>query len=512
MNKVLKAMFCVTFFSVCTRALGFVLKVYLSRELGSVLLGSYQVSLSIFAVLMTIASSGIPVVLSRNVSYFNGKKDKKTIGSIVSSGLIVTTTLCLIISCIIILCPNLLNLIFTSSASSEIVLILLPALIAGAIYEVFNGALWGQQQFFAISFNEFLEQVIRLIVIIILFNTSFINISATNKTALSLSIACIISTIHIAVLYFKKGGTLSNPKTQLKALLKSSSPITAAKTVSSIVSSMISVLIPIRLMTYGYSSTEALSEYGIMMGMTFPLVMIPSTLIGSLATTIIPSISEQSNNIDNGKLTDKTLIKSKINFAIKLAIVFSSILLSTFIALGKPLCDFIYNNSRAGIFLSVSAIAMIPLGISQITSAILNAVGLEMKSLKTYAISASLLVLSIFILPRYIGTYSLIIGYMLMSISSSIMNLKMLHKRKIVDYEFSKTIFTMLGITLLSSAITISIYNLISQLGLIALFTSILISLSSTILLLFTFNIADIKVFMFGKLKQSQKAKVYSQA
>ena len=41
------------------------------------------------------------------------------------------------------------------------------ALIAGAIYEVFNGALWGQQQFFAISFNEFLEQVIRLIVIII---------------------------------------------------------------------------------------------------------------------------------------------------------------------------------------------------------------------------------------------------------------------------------------------------------------------------------------------------------
>ena len=510
MNKVLKAMFCVTFFSICTRALGFFLKIYLSRELGSILLGSYQVALSIFGVLMTVVSSGIPVVLSRNVSYYNGKKDKKSIGSIVSSGLIITIALCLIITGIVILCPNLLNIVFTSNASTEMVLILLPALIAGAIYEVFNGALWGQQQFFAISFNEFLEQLIRLIVIIVLFNTSFINISPTNKTALSLSIACIISSIHITMLYFKKGGTLSNPKNQLKPLFKSSAPITAAKTVSSIVSSIIAVLIPIRLMTYGYSSTEALSEYGIMMGMTFPLVMIPSTLIGSLATTIIPSISEQSNNIDDGKLQNKTIIKSKINLAIKLAIVFSTILLSTFIALGKPLCDFIYNNSRAGTFLSLSAIAMIPLGLSQITSAILNAIGLEMKSLKHYAVSASLLILSIFFLPRYIGTYSLIIGYMLMSISSTFMNLKMLHQRKVVDYNFSKTIFTMLGVTLLSTAITASIYNLIAHLGIISLFVGVLVSLSTTILLLFTFNIADIKVFMFSKLKKTTK--VYSQA
>ena len=77
MNKnIIKAMFCVTFFSVATRTLGFLLKIYLSRELGSVLLGSYQVAMSIFAVLMTFVSSGIPVVLSRNVSYFSCKNDK----------------------------------------------------------------------------------------------------------------------------------------------------------------------------------------------------------------------------------------------------------------------------------------------------------------------------------------------------------------------------------------------------------------------------------------------------
>ena len=125
MNKFFKAMFCVTFFSVATRAMGFLLKIYLSRKLSTELLGSYQVAMSIFAVFMTLVSSGIPVVLSRNISYYHGQKNKKAIGSIVSSGLILTGIICLIVSLIVILCPSLMNLLFTSSESAEMILILL---------------------------------------------------------------------------------------------------------------------------------------------------------------------------------------------------------------------------------------------------------------------------------------------------------------------------------------------------------------------------------------------------
>ena len=169
MNRIFKAMFCVTFFSVCTRAMGFLLKIYLSRELGSTLLGSYQVAMSIFGVLMTLVSSGIPVVLSRNVSYFSGQKDKKAIGSLVSSGLILTGIICFVVSLIILFCPNLMNAIFTSNASTEMLVLLLPALISSAIYEVIRGTLWGEKEFFEISFSEFLEQVIRIVILVILF-------------------------------------------------------------------------------------------------------------------------------------------------------------------------------------------------------------------------------------------------------------------------------------------------------------------------------------------------------
>ena len=490
-------MFCVTFFSISTRALGFILKIYLSRNLGALLLGTYQVAMSVFGVLMTLVSSGIPVVLSRNVSYYSGKNNKKAIGSIVSSGLILTFIICLIVSVVILFFPNALNIVFTSTESTQMLQILLPALVFSSIYEVLRGALWGEQKFFIISFTEFIEQVIRIIAIIILFETTFLDMSLTNKTALSLSIGCIVSAIIVCIIYFKYGGKINNPKYEFKNLLKTSTPITAVRTISSIVSSIIAIIIPIRLMTYGYSSAEALSEFGIIMGMTFPLIMIPSTLISSLAVTMIPSISEQSNDIDKNNLADKTILKSKINFSLRTTIVFSSLLLSTFISLGIPICNFLFDNTKAGIYLCYSAILMLPMGISQITSSILNAIGLELKSLKNYAISSSLLIICIYFLPKYFGTFSLIIGQFLMSTTPSVLNIKMLSRRNLIEYKFIKTISQMLIISLFSTILTSSIYHLFSSWALLGLIIGGITAATSTFSLIYIFNIANFKMIIF---------------
>lgn len=499
MSKLLKAMFCVTFFSVATRALGFLLKIYLSRKMSPELLGSYQVAMSIFGVLMTFVSSGIPTVLSRNISYYFGQKDKKAIGSTVTSGLILTGFICTLVSIIVLFFPDLLNKLFTSNASTEMLKILLPALIFSSIYEVLRGALWGQKRFFAISFTEFIEQVARIIIIIILFETTFVNLSLTNKTALSLSIACIISSLIVIVIYIKNGGNLASPKYEFGKLLKTSTPITAVKTISSAFSSIIAIIIPIKLMDFGFSSSEALSEFGIIMGMTFPLLMIPSTLISSLAVTMIPSISEQSNDFDHLEVKNKSVLRNKINFALKITVVFSTILLPIYLALGKPICSFIFDNEKAGIYLTAASFLMLPLGLSQITSSILNAIGLELKSLKNYVISALFLIVSILFLPKYIGTYSLIVGYLAMSTISSILNIAMLKKRNILGNAYIKTMITMLLISVMCALLGYFISNLISNLF-ISIFISVGVIVVSMAMLIYSFNIADFKIIIMKKV------------
>ena len=377
--------------------------------------------------------------------------------------------------------------------------ILLPALIFSSIYEVLRGALWGQKRFFAISITEFIEQITRILILFLLFNTTIINISPTNKTALSLSLACIISSIIVIAIYFKTGGKISNPKTQFKSLIKDSTPITAVRTVTSIVSSIIAIIIPIRLQLFGYSSTEALSEFGIIMGMTFPIIMIPSTLISSLAVTMVPTISEQSKDIDKDGVEDLASLKNKVMFSIKSSIIFSSILIPVFIAIGIPICTFLFNNTKAGIYLTFATIVMIPIGVSQITSSILNAIGLEIKSLKNHIISSILLIISIYFLPEYFGTYALIIGYFLMSITSAILNITMLKKRKLIDLSFLKTIFLILIVILISTTLGVFIHNLLSLPLIIDIIISTTIIFGSTIALLLAFNVANFKVILFRK-------------
>ena len=61
----MKAVLSVTFFTVIDRVLGFIFKIYLSRELGAVNMGVYQVALSIFFLLLTATTSGIPLIVSK---------------------------------------------------------------------------------------------------------------------------------------------------------------------------------------------------------------------------------------------------------------------------------------------------------------------------------------------------------------------------------------------------------------------------------------------------------------
>ena len=64
-SDLVKAVALITIFSILTRILGFVFRIYLSWEMGAEMLGIYQVALSIIGVLMMLVSSGLPLTLSK---------------------------------------------------------------------------------------------------------------------------------------------------------------------------------------------------------------------------------------------------------------------------------------------------------------------------------------------------------------------------------------------------------------------------------------------------------------
>lgn len=510
MRSFFKATLIVTFFSVITRALGFVLRIILSRKLGAEMLGAYQVSMSVLGVLMTLIASGIPLVVSRSSAY-NNQLNKKEAYSTVSAGLVITLIISILINVVLFLFPSTLNILSPQKTSTSIVLFALPSLIFSAVYCILRSSLWGNKHFFAISFTEFFEQIVRIALCLILFNTSLLSsLTLGEKASLSLSLACFASCILVIIIYFKSNHKLCSPKGYIKPVLKSSSSITTLRTVSSFVTSLISVIIPIRLMKAGLSSSEALAEFGLVMGMAFPLIMIPGTLIGSVAVTLVPEISNKTDNIDDASRThDLNGLKSNILTGINVSVLISMLLMPAFMVLGNPICEILFGSNDAGKYVCAGAILMLPLGINQITSSILNSIGLEFKSLFNYALGAIILILSIFFLPKYIGTYSLILGFLLMSITSASLNIRMLKKRNLLKKGLLKFIIYSICFALFSALLSKLIYNLLIKI-LSKFITTLIVGIISTtilILLYFCFNVSFVKGFIVGKFTHFKKRK-----
>lgn len=511
MKRLFKTVLIISIFSCITRALGFLFRIYLSRNLGAEALGSYQVAISVFGVLCTLIASGLPVILSRDVAKYRADGNVKMTASSIGSGLLLSLIISIISCGLIALYPNVLNLIFTDENSSYVLILLLPGVIATAIYATFRGALWGYKKLVWLEVTELFEQLIRIVLCYIFFNCLTGFMQKSRLAALSLSISCILSCIMVSIVFFAHGGKMANPKYTFKQITKSSTPITAVRSLSSIVTSLIAIIIPMRLVVAGITESEALAEFGIMSGMTLPLLSIPGTLIGSLAVALIPEISSIATNID--KLEDKekrATIKAQINNAIGVAVVLSFLLFPVYLVLGKEIGLFLFNNAKAGEYLILSCWVMIPMGICQITNSVLNAIGLEMKSLINYAAGAIFMFIAIFFLPKYLGINSLIVGTGAMYVVTSVMNLSMLKKRKLLTRKHINTFFYMIVTSVFCASFSRFAYNILKDgvSSFTSLFIAGLVSVASLIVLILIFNIANASTLIF---KKSNKTKVKTQ-
>ena len=135
------------------------------------MLGVYQMALSIFMILLTIISSGLPLVISREVAKYS--KDSSHIRSITIAGLIIGIAVSAILSAVVLLGHKLFGLIFTDRRCLAILFTLLPALVASSIYCVLRAIWWGEKKFFLLGLTELIEQVARVIIFVPLLGIAY---------------------------------------------------------------------------------------------------------------------------------------------------------------------------------------------------------------------------------------------------------------------------------------------------------------------------------------------------
>lgn len=492
-------MLTLTMFSVLTRCLGFLYKIYLSRIMTTTDLGIYNQTLSLYMVLITIVSSSIPLTISKITSLNRANNKGYQSNYCVTSSLIFNTIISIVLSLLVLVLKPLLINLLGSTLAYEILITLIPSIVFTALYAQIRGYLWGLENYFAVSIVEFVEQILR-IAFCMVFVTLDIFSSPVLSVGVALSIACGISTIYGFILYFKNGGRLKYRRGYSSDIFRSSAPLTCVRILGSLLSPIVAIILPIQLTKIGMEKSMALSELGIIMGMSMPLLSIPSTIIGALCMVLIPRISGQEK--------DNIVINKQIDSYIDFSLICLFLFLPIFIVLGRPICLFVFDNISAGIYLTYASWLIIPMGISQITTSILNALNQEQKTFIYFLISSVIMILFIIIFPRYLGTKSMVVGMGISNTILAMLNIWKIHK--ITNYK-SNIILKLTKLLCINLPVIILIklsYNLISSMcsTFISLIICGLLCVISYLTLLFVFNVFNFKNIKYSFKKYAKKS------
>ena len=389
--------------SVLERSLGFFYRIVLARLLGAEGLGVYQIAVSHFFLLRTLGGGGIPVTLSRTVAKNNAENHGEKNGAALIAALSLTLLITLPLTMFILLFAD--KIAFFDGDGGLLKILVVGLSFTGA-YAAIKGFFWGNKEFVAPALFEFFEEIAMTVVgaALLLSVKDFSPERGAGLAAIAMTAACVFSFALALVTLLTKKIKFSSPLPELKPLIASAAPVTAIRAGSTLISSAVAVLLPAALVRAGMTESEALQAFGVATGMVLPLLTMPMTVVGSLATVLVPTMSEAFHKRNFKALTAS--VERGLTFTVLLACG----LLPLFNAVGYDLGAVAYGNLLAGEMLQKSGILLLPMSLCAISQSMVNSLGFEKQSFAFSCVGSALFLACVVFLPRVFGVYAYLVG------------------------------------------------------------------------------------------------------
>ncbi|MEG0352250.1 MAG: stage V sporulation protein B [Cellulosilyticaceae bacterium] len=412
--------------SLITRLLGFIFRIYMSNIMGAEGIGLYQLIFPIYMLTWSLCSAGVSLAVSKKVAELSAKRLYQDAIRTLKCAIVLSVSIALAVAVpLFIFAPFIANH-FIHEPNTAIALRLLPfCLPFMATACCIRGYFQGRQEMLIPATAQIVEQVARMIVIA-LFSSFFIPKGLAYACALGMLGLCggeFCSCFFTFTMYkFKKRSLVLRPAITpynevFATLLAISIPITANRFLTSMLQSVENILIPLQLQKFGLPSSEALGLYGMFSGMALPLLFFPSMVTTSIATALVPAISEASAT-KNQKTLKYTVSKS-IQFSMLIGIGASSL----FYTLGPEIGMACYKLPEVGEILKILAIICPFLYLQGILNGILNGLGLQRLTFKSTLIGSAICISLILLLVPQKGIIGFAIAMLLQSGFMTIYNL-----------------------------------------------------------------------------------------
>lgn len=350
-NKFIKSTIILIIGGFITKILGMLIKIVMTRLIKTEGIGLYMMISPTFMLLITIAQLGFPIAISKLVA-----EDKGNNKNIVFSILPISIILNIIIIILLIIFSNFLATNLLKDPNLKVPLLCVGLVLPFiSISSILRSYFFGKQKMIPHVVSNITEDIVRLLTLIIgipIFITKGIY-HAISFIVLS-NILSEITSIIILFVFLPKNFSISKSdiipnKNNIKNILNISIPSTGSRILGNVAYFFEPIIITNILLKIGYTNNYIITEYGILNGYVFPLLMLPSFFTAAISQALLPVVSNSYAN-KNYKYTG-----SKIKQAIIVSLIIGIPSTILFLFFPDILLKTIYNTTEGVNYIKVLA-------------------------------------------------------------------------------------------------------------------------------------------------------------
>ena len=301
-----------------TRALGFVMRVALSRRLGAEGTGVLELASSAHMLWIAPVTAGLPMAVSTETAAGRG-------GEALHAGRRLALRVSLLMLPALFVLSPLIARLLGDARTLPALWCYLPCLPVLGLSAVYNGWCYGAGDTLPPAASELTEQALRFALCMGLL-TVFPRMRAAYTAAVP-ALSTLLGEgagLLLVVWMLKKQGTLpagrASAETE-KKLWRLSAPMTWMRLSNTLTRTAGAVLIPLRLRAAGLSAQEATARLGMLSGMAMPWVMLPGVFTGALAVVAGPAIARRRHSPEMLRALAVRLIAAALAISAPLALL-----------------------------------------------------------------------------------------------------------------------------------------------------------------------------------------------
>ncbi len=389
-GAVLRNLSAIAVSNIFLQLLGFVYRIFLSRMTGAEGMGVYQLIMPFYSLLTSLTLTGLTVAVAKisaeraSLGDFSGAR--KSVSSAVR---IFSFSLFLAALFTFFFHDFICNAFLGDIRVLPSLPFLFICLFLTGLENIMKNYFYGVGRVAPQITSELSEQIIRALAVVgLLYFFSPSSAAISSMLIICGMIVSELSSSFILSMFYRFGKrkpqTARPSPPKARELTKISLPISTSQSINNLLSTLNCALIPQRLRASGMSASAATGSFGVMFGMTMPLLSFPIAFIAALTSVMVPKISEA---FAKGDFAD---MRRKAGKTIHATGLLAMPLTAIMIPLGRPLGELLFAQNNVGNLMFPLCIATLISYYELTLGALLNAIGKQTRS-AIYIISTGIL-------------------------------------------------------------------------------------------------------------------------